>query len=124
MLEKLIAVIFDCNIIWQAFFAENGAAGRCQQLARDGKITLYLSIEILAEMRDVLTRPETQTRFAKATDEAVEAYLDDLAERALLFVQFRKCFLTHATPTTSHISIWRLKLKPIVSLAATKICLI
>lgn len=51
-----------------------------------------MSVEILAEMRDVLTRPETQTRFANATDETVETFLHDLAEKSIVIRSVPKAF--------------------------------
>ncbi len=40
-----------------------------------GSIQLYLSEEILAEIEDVLNRPEIRSHFQTLTDEIVEAFL-------------------------------------------------
>ena len=36
-------VVFDCNTFLQGLAAPGGPAGRCVQLAIDGKISLFLS---------------------------------------------------------------------------------
>jgi predicted nucleic acid-binding protein len=79
-----IKVVFDGNVIWQAFFSKTGAAGKYKKLIDAGDVTLFLSAEVLDEARDVLTRPETRSRFVKATPEAVDAFLQDLADHAVV----------------------------------------
>src|SRR5258708_4484760 len=77
-----LTVVFDCNIIWQAFFFQSGASAKCKQLVDDGKIILVLSPEVLEEMREVLTRPEAQARY-QITQEAVDRYLASLAKKSV-----------------------------------------
>ena len=50
-------VVFDCMIYLQAAANATGPVGKCVDLAEDGKLDLYLSIAITAEVRDVLTWP-------------------------------------------------------------------
>jgi predicted nucleic acid-binding protein len=115
-------VVFDCNILWQAFFSEHGAAARCKSLRDKGKLTLCLSRDVIDEVRDVLTRPETQARFTKATDDAVDAYLEDLARQSLVLRSVPKVLLISATLTTNPTSTWPLPPARITSSPATRIC--
>ena len=46
---------------------------------------LCVSGEILAEVRDVLTRPKTQRRFPLLTPEWAESFVENAASKALVF---------------------------------------
>ena len=52
--------VFDCMELVQAVASERGPAFACFQLAREGKIELYVSPAILAEIAEVLGRPSSQ----------------------------------------------------------------
>ena len=77
-------IVFDCNIFWQMFLSKKGVGAKCKILLDEGKIILFVSPEILAEVKDVLTRPETQNRFSQATDENVDAFLKDIFYKSIL----------------------------------------
>jgi len=68
-------VVFDCMIYLQAAANATGSAGKCVDLAEDGKLDLYLSIAITAEVRDVLTQPKTRKKFSALTPEVVNRFL-------------------------------------------------
>src|SRR5262245_4108933 len=61
-----------------------GPAAACLRLAEAGHVELYLSEELLAEVRDVLTRPKMRQKFPALTPEAVSAFLDRLGRHALM----------------------------------------
>lgn len=84
MPEQKLLVVFDCNIFWQMFFSQKGVGAKCRKLLDEGEITLFVSPEILAEVKDVLTRPETQNRFSQATNENVDIFLKDICSKAIL----------------------------------------
>ncbi len=71
----LVGAVFDCNVYLQAASREKSIAAECLRLVEDGKVRLYLSEEILAEVEDVLSRPEIRNHFQTLTDEIVEAFL-------------------------------------------------
>lgn len=73
--EALIGAVFDCNVHLQAAAREKSVAAECLRLVEKGLVKLYLSEEILAEVEDVLNRPEIRTHFQSLTDEIVEAFL-------------------------------------------------
>jgi predicted nucleic acid-binding protein len=50
-------VVYDCNVLLQALAAPHGPSGRCVQLAIGGAVELFVSPEVLEELRDVSSRP-------------------------------------------------------------------
>jgi putative PIN family toxin of toxin-antitoxin system len=66
----------------QALASDQGPAFACFQLARDGKIALCVSPEILAEVADVLARPKLRKKLPSLTSERITAFLDDLVSLA------------------------------------------
>jgi uncharacterized protein len=83
----MIKAVFDCNVFWQIFFSEIGIGAKFWELVISGQVELIVSSEIIDEIRDVLTRPETQDQFTKATDENVTVFIDEIIEFAT-FVPF------------------------------------
>jgi predicted nucleic acid-binding protein len=53
-----IRVVFDCNTLLQALASPGGPAGRCYQLASEGRFSLFVSPTVLSELRDVTSRPK------------------------------------------------------------------
>jgi putative PIN family toxin of toxin-antitoxin system len=82
MPEQAIVAVFDCNVFWQIFFSGAGVGAKCWELVTDGQVELVVSPAVLNELRDVLTRPETQARFQTATAENVEVFIDEIVENA------------------------------------------
>jgi predicted nucleic acid-binding protein len=56
-------VVFDCMVFLQGAGRPAGPARACFHLVDEHRVTLFLSAEILAEVRDVLIRPRTQRKF-------------------------------------------------------------
>ena len=79
--DKLPAV-FDCMIFLQGLVNEKGIAVDCLELVENEKIELFVSEEVLAEIKDVLTRPKLQAKFSLLTDERVERLLEILNQKA------------------------------------------
>ncbi|MDQ3181710.1 MAG: putative toxin-antitoxin system toxin component, PIN family [Acidobacteriota bacterium] len=92
MPPKKIKSVFDCNVYLQTFISGKGTAAKCKKLVDEGLIELYVSREILSEVRDVLTRPELQAKFPNATPETVKAFLEDLQGRAVFVRSVGKHF--------------------------------
>ena len=102
---KLINV-FDCNIIWQSFFFENGVSAKCKKLVDDDKIILLLSPEVLDEMREVMTRPEFLARFESVTEKTVDKFLEQLAKKSVFIkVVPRKMTLTRDPDDEPYINL-------------------
>ena len=68
---SLAGAVFDCNVYLQAAAREKSAAAECLRMVEKGLVRLYLSEDILAEVEDVLNRPEIRNHFQTLTDEIV-----------------------------------------------------
>ena len=78
MTDEKPCAVFDCNVLLQAAAREKSVAAKCLRFAESGRIRLFVSKEILAEVEDVLNRPEIRAHFADLTDEVVSAFLKRL----------------------------------------------
>lgn len=88
----MIKAVFDCNVFWQIYFSDTGVGIRCWELVKDEEVELIISHEVLNEVRDVLTRPETKARFAQATDENVDIFIEEIIENATFVASVAKKF--------------------------------
>ena len=75
-----------------------GPACACYELVRSGRLVLYVSPEILAEVGDVLSRPKVRRKLPTLTDEAVEAFLRDVIGRAVILSQVPEAFKLERDP--------------------------
>jgi uncharacterized protein len=75
--EERVIVVYDCMLFLRAA-SRPDRVSRLFQLVESGEATLALSPEILAEIQDVLTRPEHQARFPALTPAAVNRFLEEL----------------------------------------------
>lgn len=80
----IVRAVFDCMVFLQAAANSGGPAGACLDLVRNRRVELCWSPEILAEVRDVLTRPRTRKKFPSLTPERAEIFLVDLESQAVL----------------------------------------
>ncbi|MBL7065193.1 MAG: putative toxin-antitoxin system toxin component, PIN family [Anaerolineae bacterium] len=80
-------VLLDTNIWGSAFINPHGFPARLKDAWMAGQFDVVLSIPLLEEIADVLTRPRIQTKYGLSTEE-IEQFLRLLQERA-----------THVTPT-------------------------
>jgi uncharacterized protein len=79
-----LRVVFDCMIYLQATVSESGPAAALLRLVDDDAFTLFVSNDILAEVRDVLSRPNIRQKNSALTDARVDAFLSRVAEKATL----------------------------------------
>ena len=75
MSVEIVSAIFDCNIFVQALLNPNSISAKCIELARNGKVRLFVSQDTLAEVRDVILRPNILSRLPDASAIQVEAFL-------------------------------------------------
>lgn len=84
MITERPRVVFDCNLFLQAAISSGGPAAACMELVDEGAVTLVISPSVLAEARDVLTRPKLARKFASLSPEYVERFLANVEARAEL----------------------------------------
>jgi putative PIN family toxin of toxin-antitoxin system len=82
-MNEAIHVVYDCMIFLQAV-ARPGRSHGTMRLVREKRVTLFISAEALAEVRDVLTRSEIRQKFPALTPDAVDIFLNDLLASARL----------------------------------------
>ncbi len=75
-------VIYDCMIYLQGAANSDGPAGACVRRAVLGEVELSTSLGILAEVRDVLSRPKTTKRYPQLTPKAINLYLKNVSRYA------------------------------------------
>ena len=83
-MKDLPRVVFDCNVLLQATARERSVAAKCLNLVESGLIQLFVSREVLAEVEDVLNRPEIRAHFPDLSDEIVGAFLKRLQKHSTL----------------------------------------
>ncbi len=83
MSEDAIHVVYDCMIFLQAASRPDRLHGT-MRLLREKRVTLCISLEVLAEVRDVLNRREIREKFPALTPQAVDAFLNELLAGARL----------------------------------------
>lgn len=88
----LVKAVFDCNVHLQAASRQKSIAAECLRLVEKGFVRLYLSEEVLAEIADVLNRPEIRKHFQTLTDEIVEAFLLRLRRNSQIIRRVPKKF--------------------------------
>jgi putative PIN family toxin of toxin-antitoxin system len=75
-------VVFDTMIAFRTTVNSTGPAAELFRRLEAGWFDLYVSDEILDEMRDVLSRPKLRAKYPRITDEAVDSLFGLLAKFA------------------------------------------
>jgi putative PIN family toxin of toxin-antitoxin system len=83
MAEHWPRVVFDCMIFLQAAARRLSPAGACLALAEQGFLELYVSPAILAEIQDVINRPQIRTKFQQLTDDVVAEFVAQIERIAV-----------------------------------------
>ena len=97
-----VPAVYDTMLFLQAA-VQPVRVHRSIQAVQEGLVTLCLSAELLAEVRDVLTRRKMRQRFPALTPEAVEAFITETAAMAMMFDPVPKQFTWPAHPDDDHI---------------------
>lgn len=80
MAQPKIRAVFDCNIFIQSLLNPKSIAAKCVDLAKDSKLVLFVSKETIAEIRDVVLRPNIIARLPDASIEQIETFITDLTD--------------------------------------------
>ena len=75
-----------------------GPCAACLKLVEENRVELFLSARILAEVRDVLTRPKIQRKFPILTQEYVDVFLHALIRKATLLPDVPQQFVYERDP--------------------------
>jgi len=74
--------VFDCMVFLQGAARKDSPAGICLRLVETGLVDLFLSDDVIDEVRNVLDRPRLRQRFPVLTDEFVDQFLAALLSRS------------------------------------------
>lgn len=91
-MKDLPRVVFDCNVLLQAAAREKSVAAKCLNLVESRLIQLFVSREVLAEVEDVLNRPEIRSHFPDLSDEIIAAFIKRLQHLSTLVRLVPKTF--------------------------------
>jgi putative PIN family toxin of toxin-antitoxin system len=94
-------VVFDCSTFLQALASPRGPAGRCVQLAIEGKVNLFISPYVLEELREVTSRPKVIVQLRLVTNR-VEEFFEAVEIAATLLDGFPEVFTYHRDPDDAH----------------------
>jgi putative PIN family toxin of toxin-antitoxin system len=94
-------VVFDCNTLLQGLASPRGPAGRCVQLAIDGRIGLFISPVILEELREVTARPRVIAKLHLDTAR-VEEFIALIEASATILDGFPEPFVYQRDPDDAH----------------------
>jgi putative PIN family toxin of toxin-antitoxin system len=84
--------VFDCMVYLQAVVSTRGPAAEALRFLETGRISLFVSDQILAELRDVLTRSKLRRQKRSLTDERIRAFFQLLSGKAVLVQDVPKQF--------------------------------
>ena len=79
----MVRVVLDTNVVVSAYLVPTGKPARILSLARQGKIDICLSEEILGEIRRTLLRPKLQ-KIHKAAPKEIDRFLQAFTEVIVL----------------------------------------
>jgi len=79
---RRLRAVFDCMVFLQGAARKDSPAGICLRLVETGLVDLFLSDDIIDEIRNVLERPRLRQRFRVLTNEFVDQFLAALLARS------------------------------------------
>lgn len=88
-------------IYLQASINEANVASSFLRRAEAGDVTLCVSRQMIAEIRDVLTRTEIRAKNALLSDEELANFILRIEENAAIIDPLRPTFILSATRTTN-----------------------
>lgn len=74
--------VYDCGVFLQGLLSKASPAVACLELIEQDRIRLMMSEAVLAEIKDVLSRPRLRELNLSLTDEKVENLIDLILEKA------------------------------------------
>jgi putative PIN family toxin of toxin-antitoxin system len=91
-------VVFDCMVYLQATISDSGPAATILRLVEGDEFSLFVSDDILEEVRDVLSRPKIRNRNPNITDERVDALITRIRDKATAVNDIQQHFIYPRDP--------------------------
>jgi len=96
-------VVADTVVYLHASINGENVASSFLRRAETGEVELYTSRQLIAEIRDVLTRPEIRFKNARLTDESLEGFILSIEANALLVDPLPLHFRYERDPDDEHV---------------------
>ncbi|MBI1832274.1 MAG: putative toxin-antitoxin system toxin component, PIN family [Planctomycetes bacterium] len=93
-----VRAVFDCMVFLQGAGRPTSPARACLRLVDEGDVTLCMSADILAEIRDVLPRPKTRKKSPSLTPESVAEFIKNVESKALVVANVPRVFTLERDP--------------------------
>lgn len=93
-----VRAVYDCVVFLQGAGRRTSPARRCLELVDAGTVQLCLSPAVLAEIDDVLHRPELLRKFPLLTSEGAQMLLRTARSKALLLTNVPKAMALPRDP--------------------------
>src|SRR4051812_23153443 len=90
--------VFDCMVFVQAAANENGAAAGCFRLIEEGSLALFVSLEILEEIDEVLGREKLRRKLPTLTPERAGSFVEAVKQRASIVTEVAESFTLERDP--------------------------
>jgi uncharacterized protein len=98
-----VSVVADTVIYLQASINQTNVASSFLRRVDAGEIQLYISRQMIEEIRDVLTRPEIRVKNARLSDQALEAFIESIEQQAILIDPLPSHFSYARDPDDEHV---------------------
>jgi putative PIN family toxin of toxin-antitoxin system len=93
--------VFDCNVLFQGLISSRGPAHSLLEAVKERKVLLFLSNHVVAEFRDVASRPRVQRRY-RLTAAVVDSFCAELVANASLIDDVPHIFDFPRDPDDAH----------------------
>jgi putative PIN family toxin of toxin-antitoxin system len=90
--------VFDCMVFLQGAGRPASPSRGCFRLVDEGRVELCLSGKILAEVREVLSRPKTQRKFPLLSQAWAESFVRNAANKSELFDEVNHVYKLERDP--------------------------
>jgi putative PIN family toxin of toxin-antitoxin system len=95
--------VFDTGILLQATISATGPAARALNLFDQEEISIFVSRELLKEMRRVLTLPVIRLKNSRYSDSDIDALLDRLETKGIVIADIPSHFQCEGDPEDDHV---------------------
>jgi uncharacterized protein len=95
-----VRAVYDCMIFLQSASNPHRVHSTFR-LVESGAVTIYVSADVLAEVRDVLTRPRHREKFPALTAEHVSEFLETIARQSSLIDDVPHVYTVSSDPKDS-----------------------
>jgi uncharacterized protein len=98
MSDQPARAVFDCVVFVQALISDRGPAAACIEQVKRAAVALFISPEVMAEVRGVPLRPALSRRYRHLTPQMIETFAKDIERNAIYIENPPKAFTLQRDP--------------------------